>query len=706
MPIVFQDSLRAFRRDMSSELSIPLKLAGIFHDRPPFSDEELKKMRTSEFRSWQNSLRYVLDAVNDAKLPGDCGILLEYRLPITSRRVDVIVTGLDASGAPNLVIIELKQWSEIGAIEDCPGLVWVQGMHKETHLHPSLQAWNYQRFMEGMLEPVYDGSISPHACAYLHNLYNGLADICEPPNDAFTENAPVFGYFDRKKIGEYLARYVSAGNGEKIAGEIVSGKPIPAPSLINMVGKLFSKQKKAGFTLIDEQELVYRKAFSVARKTILQNSKEAESGHFPGNFKRTVILITGGPGTGKSVVAMTLFADSLREFMVDRQSRNIRFVSPTASYRNAMVAMLTGTRDRMQELKTAADIRSLFCSSVSFYNEASDTETPGTFKPSQIAPDYSMLVVDEAHRLNTRTNMYKGKSMVQDIVRAAGVSVFFVDEEQSLRPVDEGSIERITDVARLYDAEVIGPLELTAQFRCQGAEGFLNWLADALEMKSAKSANECGWDKAAFVFEVVDDPREILEWVDSINSKLSPQAAFHEKGMIRGARMLAGYAWDWSPEEINRNAEEADVKVPDHNGIIALELPWNSRAKSTQWGLLDETRHQVGCVHTSQGLEFEYVGVFIGNDLRYNPITQELEADYDAFRDTAGKVNVLKDYPSKLKPSEKKALQNKEILKYIKRCYRVLLSRGIRGARVYCCDKNLSDYLKKKLLDSENLSTK
>ena len=169
--------------------------------------------------------------------------------------------------------------------------------------------------------------------------------------------------------------------------------------------------------------------------------------------------------------------------------------------------------------------------------------------------------------------------------------------------------------------------------------------------------------------------------------------------------MLAGYAWDWSSEEINRNAEEADVKVPDHNGNIVLELPWNSRAKSTQWGLLEETRHQVGCVHTSQGLEFEYVGVFIGADLRYNPITQELEADYDAFRDTAGKVNVLKNYPSKLKPSEKKSLQNKEILKYIKRCYRVLLSRGIRGARVYCCDKNLSDYLKKKLSESEDLSS-
>lgn len=125
-------------------------------------------------------------------------------------------------------------------------------------------------------------------------------------------------------------------------------------------------------------------------------------------------------------------------------------------------------------------------------------------------------------------------------------------------------------------------------------------------------------------------------------------------------------------------------------------MPWNNRKSSYEWAIDPATmlRNEVGCVHTSQGLEFDWVGVFIGKDLRYDPDKKMLFADIDNYYDKGGKNGLGKN----------KAERSKNLLKYVCRCYRVLLSRGVRGARIYCCDKNLAEYLKAELAKTRNLS--
>ena len=225
-------------------------------------------------------------------------------------------------------------------------------------------------------------------------------------------------------------------------------------------------------------------------------------------------------------------------------------------------------------------------------------------------------------------------------------------------------------------------VDLAAQFRCQGSDGFLNWLAVVLDLADAQSTgNANGWDKTAFDFDIVDTPEEVIDFVNGKNRSAGLQNPVAGRSGISGARLLTGYAWPWTKEG-NDLGEVPDVDLG------SVKLPWNNRKSSYEWAIDPATmqRNKVGCVHTSQGLEFDWVGVFIGKDLRYDPDKKILFADIDNYHDKGGKNGLGKN----------KVERSKNLLKYVCRCYRVLLSRGVRGARVYCCDKNLALRRKRK----------
>jgi DUF2075 family protein/NTP pyrophosphatase (non-canonical NTP hydrolase) len=231
--------------------------------------------------------------------------------------------------------------------------------------------------------------------------------------------------------------------------------------------------------------------------------------------------------------------------------------------------------------------------------------------------------------------------------------------------VDKSFENAIKEAAKRYDSKII-EVELQAQFRCAGAEGFLNWIDHNFQIR--ETANFDGWDDGAFEFEILEDPHLLANRITEKNA-----AGFK-------ARLLAGFAWPWTGEnEGNADAEIADVQIPE----FGFQMPWNSRHDQYSWAI-DQTRvNQIGCVHTSQGLEFDYVGVIVGNDLRYNPLTNLVYSSYSDYYDSSGKKG-LKDNP-------------KELNRLIKNIYKVLLSRGMKGCFVYCRDKNLQDYLKSRL---------
>jgi DUF2075 family protein len=278
--------------------------------------------------------------------------------------------------------------------------------------------------------------------------------------------------------------------------------------------------------------------------------------------------------------------------------------------------------------------------------------------------EFEALIIDEAHRLKRRgAYMYQGVNQVDDVIKAAQTSIFFIDDNQMVRPDDVGSVDEILKYAAAYDAE-LHELELSAQFRCSGAEGYVNWLDDVLQLR--ETANYDGWEGGDFEFKIFDDPNEMRKAI-----KAKDAAGF-------SARILAGYAWEWtSQKEGNDDAQVNDVLIPEYD----FSMPWNSRKVGTTWAIDASGIDQVGCIHTSQGLEFDYVGVIIGNDLEYNDETSTFLTDYAKYHDKVGKKG-LKDDP-------------KELNRLVRNIYKVLMTRGIRGCYIYCTDQQANKYLKK-----------
>jgi len=577
----------------------------------------------SERQSWNNSMQFMERIVRKARIPDDCGILIEYNLPTTSRRIDFMITGQNSSHQDNFVVIELKQW-EAAAATSRNGIVSTfTGGRQQEVTHPSYQAWSYMQFLTDMNSAIQDGSMKGSACAYLHNY--ALKQPEPLHSDQYLEiieEAPLFFKEDHEALQQFIYKQVAKGKGINTMMLIEHGRLRPSRKLMDHVAGLFQGNNE--FVLLDEQKVAY--------ETIIERALNAT--------RKTVIMIKGGPGTGKSVISMNAFGTLLQH------GKNLKFVAPNQAFRQVMIEYLASGK-----VRTKARIRNLFTGSAVFW------DTP--------LNAFDVLVVDEAHRLKKRgAYMYKGENQVEDVIRSARVTILFVDDAQQIRPDDCGSTAEIRRCARQHNAELI-EMELSAQFRCSGAEGFINWLDDVLQIQH--TANFDGWDQESFEFEIMPSPNDVYNWVQEKQSQ-----GFK-------ARMLAGYAWDWTKESENPRGEVKDVIIPEHD----FALPWNQRLNSSLWAVLDEGVEQIGCIHTSQGLEFDYIGVIIGNDLKYDPTAGKVYADADSYKDKTGKKGISDD-PEKL-------------TQYIRNIYKTLLSRGMSGCYVYICDDYLREYMKTRL---------
>lgn len=574
-----------------------------------------------EDNSWINSMEFMGKIIRRSNIAKDCGVMIEFGLPSTSKRIDFIVSGKDEIGKKKFIIIELKQWKEAQSTTK-NDLVLTKYYSGNYSTHPSYQASSYKGFLSDYNENVYNSTLIPFSCAYLHNY---TEQNPEPLKDNIYKevisDSPIYFKDDYQKLESFIKQHVGFGGGKDILYEIESGNIKPSKKLIDHVTSLFKGNQE--FHLLEEQKVTYEVALDIAK-----NSKN-----------KTVILINGGPGTGKSVISMSLLGGLLKI------KQNVVFVAPNASFREVMLDKLTQGRDTSRA-------KFLLSGSGKFFGANANV--------------FDTIVVDEAHRLKNETAfMYKGKNQIQDIINAAKVSIFFVDEDQIIRPEDIGSLTEIKRVSHMYNAELI-ELELKAQFRCSGADGYINWINDVLKIKD--TANFDGWDKKDFEFKIFENPDELRKLIK----------AKADQGL--NARILAGYAWEWTPEnQGNSNSQVNDVKIPELN----FEMPWNSRKVGTTWAINSEGINQVGCVHTSQGLEFDYVGIIVGNDLKFNEETNEFYSEWALYKDSKGKQGLRND-PERL-------------CKMIRNIYRILMTRGMKGCYVYFTDKGTEKYFKTRL---------
>ena len=604
---------------------------GIIADkiRNKYIETVKKRPSAPEFNSWKNSMQYMRGVLSDINIPNNAGIAIEYNIPPTGCRIDFMMSGYNKNKS-NVVIIELKQWDKATEVKDMNGIYKVNtftgGGLRDVN-HPSYQAMTYANLIRDYNESVQLKDINVIPCAYLHNYYFEDDDtLLSDDYKEYTDQAPLFGHSDVIKLRDFIKKYIEDGDDGDILYEIDNGKIRPSKMLQDSLRNMLKGNKE--FYMIDNQKIVYEYALRNAIDTVSANDKN-------------VMIVRGGPGTGKSVLAVNL--------LVELNNRNMTcfYVTKNAAPRSVYASKLRGDY-------TQTYINHLFQSSGNFIDEERNK--------------LDCLVVDEAHRLNAKSGMFqnKGENQNKEIINAAKFSIFFIDENQKVTLKDIGSEDLIRRFAKEQGAGIYA-FDLDSQFRCNGSDGYIAWLDRILDIKDTANFDIDGFD---YDFRVLDDPndvRRLIEEKNKINNK---------------SRIVAGYCWNWVSEGKN-NSNVHDIQIPEYN----FEMSWNL-GNSTTWAIDSESVNEVGCIHTCQGLEFDYIGVIIGDDLRYE--NNHIVTDYTKRAKTDTSLNGIK----KIAKEQGQEVANKIADNIIKNTYRTLMTRGMKGCYVYCTNKELAEYLK------------
>ncbi len=425
-----------------------------------------KHVSPAEQDAWKKSMRYMRDLLDDPEIPSDAGVSIEYQIPLTSKRIDFVLTGKDETQADHAVLIELKQWSEV-QLSEKDGIVNTDFFGEVSH--PSYQVWTYCILLENFCEAVEKEKIELNPCAYLHNYIEDNV-IKNAIYSDYLLKAPVFleGDREKEKLRTFIKRFVKYGDTTEVMYRIDHGRLRPSKSLTDSLGKMLEGNKE--FYMIDDQKVVYETAL------FLLNKSSAK--------KKNVFLVQGGPGTGKSVVAVNLLVEALNRGYL------AQYVTKNAAPRAVYESLLTGTFKKTK-------IANLFSGSGSFTNVERNL--------------FDVLIVDEAHRLNEKSGLFGnlGENQIKELIEASKFTVFFIDENQRVTWKDIGEEGEIKKWAKRLGADVCS-LELTSQFRCNGSDGYLAWLDNALQIK--ETANVF-LEKDSYDFQIFDSPVELRDLI-------------------------------------------------------------------------------------------------------------------------------------------------------------------------------------------------
>jgi hypothetical protein len=589
----------------------------------------------AEIRSWERSLPVLAQDLVEAGL-GTVEMLVEHRLPLTSQRVDVVLAGQHPrTGQPSYVVVELKQWTAVEAYEGNPDLVLVGGYGQNPKLHPAAQVSRYCEYLLDFTCALQDLRDPVSGVAYLHNAADGGVDDSrkrqpDPLGRLFT------GQHRAAFLGHLRSRVDTGSDGASAADLLLNSAISPSRQLLALAAD--EVQRRESFVLIGDQQLAYESvphAVHMARRA----------------NRKTAVIVSGGPGSGKSVVALSLPGE------LARQGRSVLHA--------------TGSRSFTRTLRQVAGRKSPRTKSLSkYFNQFMDA-----------APnDLEVLVLDEAHRIRetsadrwTRSQFRTGRPQVEELLSAARVPVFLLDQHQVVRPGEMGTVQEIERHARRLDMEVV-TIELGEQFRCGGSKEYEHWV---LRLLGLSEGGPIRWNgDANFEVRVADTPTEM-------ESRL---ARLLEEG--EGARMAAGYCWPWSDPRPDGSL------VPDVV-IDSWSHPWNLRGDravggappAPLWATEPAGFAQVGCVYTAQGFEYDWNGVIIGPDLvwrkdRWVPVRS---------------ANKDPDFRSRTKVSDQ------EFDHLIRNVYKVLLTRGMKGTFLYSTDTETRTFLRS-LIDRDGRS--
>lgn len=597
------------------------------------SDKILERLKESnihggedaEYRSWQNSLVFMRNVLDDNEIPDDVEVAIEYQIPRTSKRVDFIICGSDNNSKNNVIVVELKQWDKVEKIDNemLHSVKAFTGGGNRMVSHPSYQAYSYAVFIKNSSEQVQDEDIGIIPCAYLHNYEEKYLDeLNDDIYKVWYEEAPFFIKNQVMDLRKFIKKFISKKSTDgKLLYKIDNGRIRPSKALQDCIVSLMKGNKE--FMLLDEQAVVY----DMCVKTMKQCLKD---------MKKRTLIIQGGPGTGKSVLAVNL----LKKYITD--GLNASYVTKNSAPREAYLKLLSKS-----DLKKEVNIKQLFRSPFGL------CKTPSNF--------YDCLIIDEAHRLVKQMyGDFQGQNQVMECINSSLLSIFLIDENQKITTKDIGSIDEIKYWANELNSRVIINEEttLTSQFRCNGSDLYIQLLNNILQIGENVDIDLAELNFDLQIFDNPNDLRDELRKKNQINNK---------------ARMVAGYCYDW---DVKNHRGDYDIYLEDN-----FKAKWNLENDKI-WAINPSSFEEVGCIHTAQGLEFDYVGVLIGQDLRYDDASGLIITD---------KTKISKDDKSSGIKSCGIALANQ----LIKNTYKTLLTRGQKGCYIYCEDKPLANYIKK-----------
>ncbi|MET8011207.1 DUF2075 domain-containing protein [Streptomyces sp. NPDC005271] len=573
------------------------------------------KPGASEVRSWERSIPVLANALVDAGL-GDVEMLLEYSLPLNSKRADVVLAGLHPkSHEPSYVVVELKQWSSAEPEDDEPLLCRLDAYARPV-LNPIEQVRSYCEYLV-----AFNGAVSEHpervaGAAYLHNATRfGVSGLYEVEQSEFGR---LFTADQRGEFLGFLRSRLAPESGAVAADELRDGKIGPSKQLMAVAADEVRDREQ--FVLLDEQRVAYELVLNAVRRAQRSNHKE-------------VIVVTGGPGTGKSVIALSLLGELYRKKITALHATG------SSSFTTTM-RKVAGARKR--------EVQELF----KYFNSFMTAEPNGL----------DVLICDEAHRIReTSANRYTravnrtDKPQIAELIDAARVPVFLLDEHQVVRPGEMGTVEEIKAAAAAQGLQCrVVPLD--SQFRCGGSDAYLRWVVRLLGLQAG---GPVVWEPdGKMQLAVVDSPRELEAFLEGCRAQ------------GYGARMSAGYCWKWTKKVAPGESLPLDVQIGD------WARPWNvfgDRAvagapPSALWATDPAGFGQVGCVYTAQGFEFDWSGVIIGPDLVWRG--DRWVTDRTASKD----------------PVFKKSTPDADVDRLIRNTYKVLLTRGMVGTVVYSTD--------------------
>ncbi|MGA5130170.1 DUF2075 domain-containing protein [Streptomyces olivoreticuli] len=615
----------------------------------------------SERAAWAESL---VSLANDLVAAGrgnvemvvECAATIdELDRPGAPRLIDVVLVGRHpVENGPSVQLVELKRWSTVTRVEQATvDLVHVPGM-EDGKKHPALQLCEYYTAFTSARGPFQGLDFACGGFAYLHNAteesVRPLLDV-DAPTGSY---AHVYTGDRRAQLLSDLRKHFAEEGAASVAEMMLRSMGLRNTSLLDAM--IWSRGADTVFTLRGRQKEVAAQVMETASKVL----PDLKCPTLVPDERRVIFLVTGGAGTGKSAIGLQIKAE------LEAQGRTVNYASGSKAFNGALQEHV-GYGDR--------EFRETFTYFSNFV-------TPPD-------PPLDMLICDEAHRLRDRsTNRFwkpedQGTGpQVDELLAASRLTAFFLDEGQSVRPNEVGTVGLIEEAAERHDARLVR-YGLREQFRCGGSDAYVRWVRAVLGMTEEVPGE---WTPDGLMhIEVAETPEELEQIIRT------------EALAGASARMVAGYCWPWTDPFGAERRLEADVRIGDWH------RPWNAKGDrfcedgappSRIWSVHENGLGQIGCVYTAQGLEWDWCGVIMGEDMVRREGQWVFRRGKERKDPESGVKRVAQ--PGSFDPKVKaEGVDDEEFARLVRQAYHVLMTRASRATVLYSTDEETRAYLKK-----------